>query len=93
MGQRPIHVKLRIVTESVSSYSTPTLGGHRRGNFRPRSGYMAGRDETHQGVPITTSDRSTFLMAPRQMLRIGAWNVRTMNEDGRTEQVAREFRR
>ena len=32
-------------------------------------------------------------MAPQHKLRIGAWNVRTMYEDGRTEQVLGEFRR
>ena len=54
---------------------------------------MTGRDQTHQEVSVTTSDRSNFLLAPQHKLRIGAWNVRTMYEDGRTEQVLGEFRR
>ena len=42
---------------------------------------------------IAMATRSNFLLAPQHKLRIGAWNVRTMYEDGRTEQVLGEFRR
>ena len=54
---------------------------------------MTGRDQTPREVSVVNLDRSTFLLAPRQLLRVGAWNVRTMYAEGHTEQVAREFRR
>ena len=33
------------------------------------------------------------LAAPKTLLRLGTWNVRTMVETGKTAQVAREMRR
>ena len=42
---------------------------------------MTGRDQSPREVSVVNLDRSTVLLAPRQLLRVGAWNVRTMYAD------------
>lgn len=50
---------------------------------------MNGGSETRNGA----NDKNNILLGPKNNLYVGAWNVRTMYETGRTAQVIKEMRR
>ena len=50
---------------------------------------MTTRDQSREGVSGPTSSLAT----PKHTLRVGAWNVRTMYETGKTAQVFKEMER
>ena len=50
---------------------------------------MTTRDQSREGVSGLTSSLAT----PKHTLRVGAWNVRTMYETGKTAQVFKEMER
>ena len=54
---------------------------------------MTGRSESHTLEAPGETSGVRCLLAPRHTLRIGAWNVRSMNEESKVEQVHKEFNR
>ena len=78
--------------QTQKTFASLADGGHRR-RHRPRDGFMTGRSESHSTEAPDETSGVRCLMAPRHTLRIGAWNVRSMNEESKVEQVQKEFNR
>ncbi|XP_063405708.1 uncharacterized protein LOC134689673 [Mytilus trossulus] len=51
--------------------------------------------ETYAGMQPMTSDKTlrNSILSPKQTLKFGCWNVRTMNETSRTDQTIKEMKR
>jgi len=68
------------------------LGGRRR-EPQPRPGFMTSTSPSSTGDATTSTSARDFLTAPRKMVRVGTWNVRTMYQASVAAQTARAEKR
>ena len=80
----PHHIKTNLATETLTKDSDMQAMGEQS---RVAAAILS-RDESREEAPVPTLS----LAAPKQNVRITAWNVRTMYESGKTAQVTREMR-